>query len=215
MNRLIKDRFVLISRWQLDCTIEAAWQCIGDVHRWPQWWPNVRAVRTNDHTEQCEQCATPVTPRVGNAAWIDWKTRLGYGFRLRVVTTRVQPPHELEGIAEGDLIGHGLWVLEPQGIESNGRGGSGGVLITYRWDMHLNRPWMRMAAPLLRPVFAWNHFDVMHNGAHAMAKHLGCRLLHYQDYRFPFGAVDDLRTLPWHEPLVLRPSQDARGPRLD
>jgi hypothetical protein len=190
MNGLIKDRFVLISRWQLDCTIEVAWQCIGDVRRWPAWWPNVREVRAEDETEP--RCAHEI-PRVGDAAWIEWTTRLGYGFRLRVVTTRVHPPFELEGAAEGDLIGHGLWVLEPVGGADGDRGG---VLVTYRWDLHLNRPWMRLAAPLLRPVFAWNHFDVMRCGAHAMAKHLGCRLLQHRDYRFNPGAADDLRTLP-------------------
>jgi hypothetical protein len=42
----------------------------------------------------------------------------------------------------------------------------------------------------------------MRSGARAMAQHLGCDLLHYQDYRFSPGTVDDLRTVPWHEPLV-------------
>ncbi len=207
MNGLMRDRFVLISRWHLDCAIEAAWQCIGEVRRWPEWWPNVTAVRVDDESEHKTLSSMP---RVGDAARIDWKTRLGYGFRLRVVTTRVLPPFELEGTAEGDLIGQGLWVLEPQG--------SNGVVITYRWDLHLNRRWMLVAAPLLRPVFAWNHFAVMHAGTRAMAQRIGCRLLRYRDYRFTPGAADasaDMHTLPWHEPLVLEPSREMRGTRPD
>jgi Polyketide cyclase / dehydrase and lipid transport len=205
MSGLIKHRFVLISRWHLDCAVDAAWQCIAAVRRWPDWWPNVAAVRVDNQDAPQTQFSTS---RVGDAAWIDWKTHLGYGFRLRVVTTRVLPPFELEGTAEGDLIGQGLWVLEPVGPQGND-----GVLITYRWDLHLNRPWMRFAAPLLRPVFAWNHFAVMRTGAHAMAQHLGCRVLRYRDYRFAPGVTDpeNLRALPWREPLVLQPPQEPRA----
>jgi hypothetical protein len=210
MTGLMRDRFVLISRWQLDCAIEAAWQCIVEVRRWPEWWPNVAAVRVDNG---CAPETLPYTPRVGDAASVDWKTRLGYGFRLHVVTTRVLTPFELEGTAKGDLIGQGLWVLEPMAPQSGN-----GVLITYRWDLHLNRPWMRIAAPLLRPVFAWNHFDVMRTGANAMAQRIGCRLLRYQDFRFPPGAADDAgdsRALPWRDALVVPPSQAVRGTRLD
>jgi hypothetical protein len=209
-ERLMRDRFVLISRWHLDCAIDAAWQCIAEVRCWPEWWPNVAAVRVeNAGAPPALPDTDTYAPRVGDAASIDWKTRLGYGFRLRVVTTRVLPPFELEGTAEGDLVGQGLWVLEPQA--------NGTVMMTYRWDLHLNRPWMRIAAPLLRPVFAWNHFAVMHAGARAMAQRIGCRLLRYRDYRFPPGAFDaanasnDIRTLPWHGPLMLQSSQEPRG----
>ena len=65
---------------------------------------------------------------------------------------------------------------------------------------------MRLAAPLLRPVFAWNHFAVMRAGANAMARTIGCRLLRYQDYSFaPKTTADDLRALRWPEPLARRP----------
>ena len=214
MSGVIKHRFVLISRWYLDCAIAAAWQCIAEVRRWPEWWQNVSAVRVDN---QGAPQTRPFTPPVGDAAWIDWKTRLGYGFRLRVATTRVLAPFELEGTAEGDLIGQGLWALEPVGLQ-----GSDGVQITYRWDLHLNRPWMHIAAPLLRPVFAWNHFAVMRTGARAMAQRIGCRLLHYRDYRFSPGATDpahasnapnEMRAPAWNEPLVLQPSLEPRGAR--
>ncbi len=143
------------------------------------------------------------TPRIGSTALVDWRTRLGYGLRLRVTTTGVVAPFELEGTVEGDLSGRGLWVLEPVG--------SAGVMITYRWDVHLNRPWMRWLSPLLRPVFAWNHFDVMRMGAKAMARHIGCRLLRYQDYRFtPSATAEDLNAGHWHDPFALPQSASIR-----
>ena len=200
MNGARKGRFVLISRWHLDCAIEAAWQRVSAIRHWPQWWPNVSAVRVEDDTARTEP---PVTPRVGSTAWIDWTTRLGYGLRLRVTTTRVLPPFELEGTAQGDLNGQGLWVLEPLSGD--------GVLVTYRWDVLLNRPWMRVTAPLLRPIFSWNHFDVMRSGAKAMAHSLGCRLLRYQDYRVSHGALSEpLHTLPWPDGLALPSSRKTQ-----
>jgi hypothetical protein len=183
----MKHRFILISRWQLGCGVDAAWQRVSRIRRWPQWWPNVRSVTVADSTDD--------TPRVGGTALIDWKTRLGYGLRLRVTTTSLLKPFELEGQAEGDLTGRGLWVLE-----SLDQGTEPGVRVTYRWDVHLNRAWMRLCAPLLRPLFAWNHFDVMRAGAHAMARDIGCPLLRYEDYTFtPGSAVEDLRALNWPE----------------
>ena len=77
----MKDRFVLISRWLLDCDINQAWQRIAAIRHWQAWWPNVGAVRVLDDSDDD-------TPRVGRSAWVDWKTRLGYGLRLRVTTTR-------------------------------------------------------------------------------------------------------------------------------
>lgn len=191
----MKHRFILISRWQLNCGIDAAWQRIAAIRRWPQWWPNVSAVHVDGEAGD--------TPRVGGTAWVEWKTRLGYGLRLRVVTTGVLPPFELEGSADGDLTGRGLWLLEPQS--------DAGVLVTYRWDVHLNRPWMRWLSPLLRPVFAWNHFDVMRTGAKAMARDIGCRLLRYEDYTFTPGSTpDDLRSLHWPERITPLQSSDTR-----
>lgn len=183
----MKHRFVLISRWQLGCTaclsVEAVWRLITAIREWPQWWVNVAAVQAESEDG--------ATPRVGDSANVTWRTRLGYGVRLNVVTTGVLPPFELEGAASGDLQGKGLWLLEPQPRHN-------AVTVTYRWDVHLNRRWMQVLAPLLRPAFAWNHFDIMRAGARGMARRLNCELLKYQDYTFsPGEAATDLRSLQW------------------
>jgi hypothetical protein len=191
MKALLKDRFVLISRWHLDCTIEAAWQHISQVRDWPRWWPHVRTVRTVRalrDDEQAESTGGFCAPRVGNIAVIEWKTPFGYGLRLRITTTRVAAPFELEGVAGGDLEGYGLWVLEPRS--------STGVVITYRWDVHLNRTWMRLVSPLLRPLFARNHAAVMRAGARGLAGAIGCRLLDCQDFSMTPGAAAEALHAP-------------------
>lgn len=170
MSALLKDRFVLISRWHLDCGINAAWRLISQVQAWPAWWPQVRTVRVEG---EAVHDAALADPRVGTRVLIEWKTLLGYGLRLWLTTTRVAAPFELEGVAEGDLQGVGLWLLEPRHAD--------GVSITYRWDVRLDRRWMRLASPLLRPLFARNHAGVMRAGANAMARAIRCRMLRFED----------------------------------
>lgn len=195
------NRFVLVSCWHLGCSIDAAWQRVSGICRWPQWWPNVRAVEVHGVHGEKEPGAAP---RIGDTASIDWRTRLGYGLRTCVTTTGVLPPCELEGAAAGDLNGRGLWLLEADTAIS-------GVVVTYRWDVHLNRTWMHLAAPLLRPAFAWNHFDVMRAGARGMACDIGCPLLNYRDYRFAPGEHShDLRGLPWLKHSIPHPSTPHR-----
>ena len=57
--------------------------------------------------------------------------------------------------ARGELDGIGLWTLTPAGA---------GTHVRYDWDIDITKPWQVRLAPLLRPVFAWNHNVVMRWG---------------------------------------------------
>lgn len=89
---------------------------------------------------------------------------------------RIKKLAEIEVSAQGDLRGSGLWLLESVAPDA--------VRVTYRWDVELEKPWMRLAAPLLRPVFAWRHFVVMARGARGMARHLHCMLSELEERSF-------------------------------
>jgi uncharacterized protein YndB with AHSA1/START domain len=167
-------RFVLISRWQLNVPAQRLWDLITDYETWPRWWPNVVAVRQRKPGD---------ADGLGAVNEFDWRSGLGYGFTLSVETVRVKKLVELEGSAQGDLRGTGLWVLEPIDSES--------VRVTYRWDVELQKPWMRLFAPLLHPVFAWRHFAVMARGAHGMARHLGCAVSELEERSFVTSARAD------------------------
>jgi len=43
--------------------------------------------------------------------------------------------------------------------------------------------WMNLLAPLLAPVFAWNHDQVMAEGGRGLARHLGVTLRSYTGTR--------------------------------
>ena len=159
-------RFVLISRWRLDtATADAAWQLLIDIEAWPSWWPCVRRARRIERA--------PASP-LGDVAELHWASAMLYPIRLRVTTIAAERPHRLEGYARGDLQGVGTWLLD----DVDG----GGVDVTYRWEVVLERRWMRALSFLLRPLFEWNHFKLMRAGAHGMARRLGCRVSHLREW---------------------------------
>jgi hypothetical protein len=49
--------------------------------------------------------------------------------------------------------------------------------VCYDWTVMTTRVWMNALAPLLAPVFRWNHGQVMAAGGQGLAKHLGVQLL--------------------------------------
>jgi hypothetical protein len=155
-------RFILVSRWTLGAPPETVWELLREPGEWPGWWPYVRSV-------------TLLRPGgdqdLGARRRFVWGSLLGYGLGLDITTTRVLRHRELEGRAGGDLDGVGTWQLAPWGD---------GTRVGYRWEVDLRRPWMRLAAPLLSPLFAWNHHGVMRAGARGMARQLGCTLEGYE-----------------------------------
>lgn len=150
------DRFVLTSRWRVAAAPTAVWALLTEVEAWPRWWRYVRHARIVSRS-----ASSPV----GDVTTITWASALPYGVKLRVATTACQRPRLLKGHADGDLRGVGTWLIEPADDD--------GSDVTYRWEVVLERAWMRRFAWLLRPLFEWNHFVVMRAGAHGMAQALG------------------------------------------
>jgi hypothetical protein len=155
----------MISRWRLEATRERVWDLLTNPAGWPDWWPYLAAVR---------QIASGDSDGMGARHAFRWRSGLGYELHIVMSTRRVERWRELEGAASGDLCGIGLWVIEDDA--------PGAIRVTYRWDVELNKPWMRLLAPALRPVFAWRHFVVMTAGARGLARRLGCRLSDIEEW---------------------------------
>ncbi len=135
--------FHLITEWRLDAPIDAVWQVLTEVEDWPGWWPAVLRVDGlkpgNDNG-------------VGSLRRMTWRTALPYSLSFDMTTTHVEPKTLIEGQASGELDGIGRWTLAKE---------SGGTYVRYDWIVAVSKPWMRFLAPILRPVFAWNHEKVM------------------------------------------------------
>ena len=139
-------QFDLITDWQFDQPIARVWKLLHEVRHWPEWWPAVLRV---------EQVEDGDDEGVGAVNRFVWKTALPYRITFEMRVARVESPMLIEARSVGDLDGRGLWTL---------REAAGATHVRYRWSVEVQKPWMRALAPLLRPVFAWNHNWVMEQG---------------------------------------------------
>lgn len=136
-------QFNLVTEWDLDAPVERVWPLLTKVEEWPLWW---RAVK---HVELMQEGDAD---GVGAVHRMTWKTALPYQLTFDSRTTRIEAMSVIEGQATGELDGVGRWTLRPQGT---------GTHVRYNWNVEVTKPWMKALAPVLRPVFAWNHNVVM------------------------------------------------------
>jgi uncharacterized protein YndB with AHSA1/START domain len=152
---LTATRFDLVTIWTLEAPVEKIWAELISPESWPQWWRAVKRVE-------------PIVPGgadgVGAVRRFTWGTALPYTISFDVETTRVEPNHLIVGEARGELNGTGIWTLTPAG---------NGTSVRYDWGVELTLAWQRALAPVLRPVFAWNHTVVMGWGETGIRRRLG------------------------------------------
>lgn len=135
--------FHLITEWTLDAPIDAVWEVLTTPEDWPGWWKAVKRV----------ELLEPGNPDGTNSLRrMTWATALPYALSFDMRTTRIEPKTLIEGQASGELDGVGRWTLRTAGGKTH---------VRYDWIVAVSKPWMRLFAPMLRPVFAWNHDVVM------------------------------------------------------
>jgi hypothetical protein len=103
---------------------------------------------------------------VGALRRMTWRTALPYSLTFDMRTVRVEPMTLIEGHAEGELRGIGRWTVAADSMHTR---------VRYDWRVEVTQPWMRLVAPLARPVFAWNHGVVMGWGGEGLARRLGAQ----------------------------------------
>ncbi len=155
-------QFSLVTHWHLDAPIERVWEALVVPQQWPRWWRYVIAVAELEKGD---------ADGVGALRRYTWSSRLPYRLSFAMRTTVVERPSRMEGIASGDLDGSGRWRLEAIGNTTR---------VRYEWTVAVGKAWMRLLAPLLAPVFAWNHDQVMREGGRGLAQHLGVAMLGYE-----------------------------------
>lgn len=145
-------RFELVTHWYLDAPIEKVWERLRDADTWPLWWPSVIRV---------EPLKGGGADGIGTIRRLHWKTALPYAVRFDVEVVGIEPLARIEGRARGELEGVGVWTLRRE---------SCGTVARYDWRVEVTKAWMRTLAPILRPVFAWNHAVVMRRGEAGLAR---------------------------------------------
>ena len=145
--------------WELEAPRDCVWEAIYHAEDWPRWWRFVERVVKLEPGDQ---------RGVGALRRLTWRTRLPYRITFEARATRIEKPCYLEAQAVGELVGTGRWTLSKVGRATT---------VRYEWNVHTTKPWMRVLAPVARPVFEWNHNGVMRSGGEGLARHLGVRLL--------------------------------------
>lgn len=150
-------QFTLVTDWHFTSPIERVWALIEDVEHWPDWWravKRVEIVRSGD------------ADGVGAVRRITWATALPYTLTFDAEVTRIERLDCIEGRAVGELDGTGVWTFhsEPEGTHAR-----------YVWRVNVTKRWMVLLAPILSPLFTWNHNKVMCWGLEGARRALGER----------------------------------------
>ncbi len=154
-NTMSANHFDLVSHWHIAAPVERVWAALIAPDSWPQWWPYVRSVRTLRKGD---------ANGLGSVRRIEWATRLPYSIVIEVEAVESLRFERLRGRSRGQLRGEGIWLLRSEGQATD---------VTYVWRVELGKRWMRWLAPLLAPLFRWNHDGVMRAGGVGLARHLG------------------------------------------
>jgi len=151
--------FALVSQWSIKAPIDAVWEALYASETWPSWWKYVRAVQEIQKGDG---------QGIGAIRRYTWASRLPYTLTFDMRTTLIERPYRLEGEAVGELAGSGRWRLHSRADLTQ---------VRYDWEVATTRAWMNALAPLLAPVFRWNHNQVMAEGGRSLAKWLGVSCL--------------------------------------
>lgn len=154
-------QYSFVTRWQLQAPLEQVWEVIYDSLMWPEWWKGVIKV---------EEIKTASGNGVGTIREYTWKGVLPYYLRFSMELTEMRQYSLLRGRSFGDLEGNGSWYFQQKGAI---------CCIEYCWQVNATQKWMKRSAPVLRPLFIWNHNIAMTRGAKGLAQQLNASLLSY------------------------------------
>lgn len=155
---MASTHFDLISHWRIPAPVDRVWAALVDVPGWPGWWRFVRSVRTLRVGDD---------DGVGRAHRVRWATRLPYRIDIDIEAVEVVRPQRLRARSRGQLCGEAIWLLCAEGEQTD---------VTCVWRVPLAQAWMRRLAPMLAPVYRWNHRAVMRAGEAGLVRHLAHNL---------------------------------------
>jgi carbon monoxide dehydrogenase subunit G len=152
---MTSTHFDLTSHWRIEAPVEQVWSALTDPAGWPRWWPGVREVQALAEGDR---------DGLGAVRRLRLAARLPYEVVVEVETVELLRHQRLRVHSRGQLKGQGLWLLHADGTATG---------LTYVWRVELAARWMRWLAPLLAPLFRWNHQGLMRAGEAGLRRHLG------------------------------------------
>lgn len=128
------SHYAFAETWELPTPAEAVRDVLVDVERYPQWWPQVRAVAKLGEDDALLVC----------------RSRLPYDLEIVLHAVSRDLP-TLEVGLSGDLDGFARWTLTPA---------PDGSRMVFEQEVVV-RGLLGLASIALRPVLTWNHRQMM------------------------------------------------------
>lgn len=124
----------------------------------PEWWTGVYL--------EAEELEPGTEPHVGGKVRAKARGFLPYKLSFTLEVMELERPRIVAVKVTGDFDGRWRATLSPR---------SGGTHVDLVWETELKRPWMKALSPLLRPIFAWNHYWTTPRGEAGLKAYLAKR----------------------------------------
>lgn len=152
-------RFRFATTWELNAPLPAVWDAIQNSAQWPQWWRGVLSV---------EDLEPGDAHGIGKVQRFVWKSRLPYAVRFTMRVCSVDYQSRIEGVANGEVEGIGVWRFTMHGNNT---------IVRYQWEVRTIPLWVNLIAPFARRLIRWNHDQIMNWGAVGLAQLLRAPLI--------------------------------------
>jgi hypothetical protein len=145
-----------LTKWRFDdATINEVADILEDTASLPRWWPELFRSVTIEKRGGVH--------RLGEIARCECRARLPYTLRFVYTCVAEEYPRGSTIEASGDLVGRGVWKLEER---------ARGVDVEYSWCVKLEKPFLRLVSPLLKPLLAANHEWSMRRGEEGLKREI-------------------------------------------
>lgn len=134
---------------------------LADARLLPQWWQGVYL--------EAEPLGDDSQPVIGRKVRVKARGFLPYKLNFMVEALRLEQDKLVEVKATGDF--NGIWqaTLSPQG---------NGTQVALDWRVTVAMPLIRYLSPVLKPLFAWNHYWTTPRGEAGMLRFLAHQYPH-------------------------------------
>ena len=134
--------FRFIETWEIpDASVEEVYDVLARGELLPAWWKGVYL--------EAEKLTPWAAPQVGAKLRAKVRGFLPFVLNFVIEATELEPPRRVAVKTSGDLDGAWSATLSRK---------DGGVRVDLVFEVTIERPGMRVLAPLLRPLFALNHY---------------------------------------------------------
>jgi Polyketide cyclase / dehydrase and lipid transport len=147
------NQFRITTRWRVQASIAEVAAVLTDAKAFPRWWGRVYL--------SVAVVAPGNAQGIGRKVSVLSKGKLPYSIRWTGELVAADLPHRWTIRASGDLTGIGVWTLSEA---------DGWVEAVYDWRVSADRPLFRLLAPIMAPVFAWNHRWAMARGEEGLRR---------------------------------------------